>query len=85
MLCWFYKNCTDLYILFPITFEKLFKLVPNFEQDFAPDSPLGNFICRLVDAKEVADVAVFLCSDKSSSISGEAIATDGGAGSFISY
>ncbi len=55
------------------------------KQDFAPDSPLGNFICRLVDAKEVADVAVFLCSDKSSSISGEAIATDGGSGSFISY
>ena len=55
------------------------------KQDFAPDSPLGNFICRMVEAEEVANVAAFLCSDKASSISGEAIATDGGAGPFISY
>ena len=29
-------------------------------QDFAPDAPRGNAICRMVDAAEVAFVAVFL-------------------------
>jgi hypothetical protein len=33
-------------------------------QDFAPDSPRGNVICRMVDASEIAFVAVFLASDK---------------------
>jgi hypothetical protein len=27
------------------------------KQDFDPNSPIGNFICRMVEAKEVADVA----------------------------
>jgi NAD(P)-dependent dehydrogenase (short-subunit alcohol dehydrogenase family) len=33
-------------------------------QDFAPDAPRGNAICRMVDASEIAFVAVFLASDK---------------------
>src|SRR2546426_8007690 len=33
-------------------------------RDFAPDSPRGNAICRMVDAAEIAHVAVFLASDK---------------------
>src|ERR1043165_8357293 len=33
-------------------------------QDFAPDSPRGNAICRMVDASEVAFVAAFLASEK---------------------
>src|SRR5216683_7486944 len=33
-------------------------------RDFAPDSPRGNSICRMVDASEVAFVAVFLASEK---------------------
>jgi hypothetical protein len=34
-------------------------------QDFAPDSPRGNAICRMVDASEVAFGAAFLASEKS--------------------
>jgi NAD(P)-dependent dehydrogenase (short-subunit alcohol dehydrogenase family) len=33
-------------------------------RDFAPDSPRGNAICRMVDASEVAFVAVFLASER---------------------
>jgi hypothetical protein len=33
-------------------------------RDFAPDSPRGNAICRMVDASEVAFVVVFLASEK---------------------
>src|SRR6266478_5645254 len=40
-------------------------------QDFAPDSPRGNAICRMVDASEVAFVAVFLASEKAWAVSGE--------------
>ena len=32
-------------------------------RDFAPDSPRGNAICRMVDASEVAFLAVFLASE----------------------
>src|SRR6202521_4917208 len=49
-------------------------------QDFAPDSPRGNAICRMVDAAEVAFVAVFLASDKAWAVSGELVAASGGAG-----
>src|SRR6058998_1625937 len=42
-------------------------------QDFAPDSPRGNSICRMVDAAEVAFVAVFLASDKAWAFSGELV------------
>ena len=40
-------------------------------RDFAPDSPRGNAICRMVDASEVAFVAVFLASEKAWAVSGE--------------
>ena len=54
-------------------------------QDFAPDSPRGNAICRMVDASEIAFVAVFLASDKAWAISGELVAATGGAGRTVHY
>ncbi len=55
------------------------------QQDFAPDSPRGNAICRMVDAAEIAFVAVFLASDKAWAISGELVAATGGAGRTVYY
>ena len=43
-------------------------------QDFAPNSPRGNAICRMVDASEIAFVTVFLASKKAWAVSGELIA-----------
>ena len=54
-------------------------------QDFAPDSPRGNAICRMVDASEVAFVAVFLASEKAWAVSGELVAAGGGAGRSVYY
>jgi NAD(P)-dependent dehydrogenase (short-subunit alcohol dehydrogenase family) len=54
-------------------------------QDFAPDSPRGNAICRMVDASEVAFVAVFLASEKAWAVSGELVAASGGAGRSVYY
>jgi len=54
-------------------------------QDFAPDSPRGNAICRMVDASEIAFVTVFLASNKAWAISGELIAATGGAGRTVYY
>ena len=53
--------------------------------DFAPDSPRGNAICRMVDATEVAYVTAFLASDKAWAISGELIVASGGAGRSVYY
>src|SRR6202048_3882861 len=50
-------------------------------QDFAPDSPRGNAICRTVDAF----LAVFLASDKAWAVSGELVAASGGAGRSVYY
>jgi NAD(P)-dependent dehydrogenase (short-subunit alcohol dehydrogenase family) len=50
------------------------------KRDFAPDSPRGNAICRMVDAAEIAYVAVFLASDRAWAISGELVVATGGAG-----
>ena len=58
---------------------------PRRRQDFAPDSPRGNAICRMVDASEVAFVAVFLASDKAWAVSGELVAATGGAGRTVFY
>jgi NAD(P)-dependent dehydrogenase (short-subunit alcohol dehydrogenase family) len=44
-------------------------------RDFAPDSPRGNVICRMVDALEVAFVAVFLASEKAWAVSGALVAS----------
>jgi NAD(P)-dependent dehydrogenase (short-subunit alcohol dehydrogenase family) len=49
-------------------------------RDFAPDSPRGNAICRMVDAAEIAYVTVFLASEKSWAVSGELVVATGGAG-----
>ena len=54
-------------------------------KDFAPDSPRGNAICRMVDASEIATVTAFLASDRSWAISGELIVATGGAGRSVYY
>jgi NAD(P)-dependent dehydrogenase (short-subunit alcohol dehydrogenase family) len=54
-------------------------------RDFAPDSPRGNAICRMVDASEIAFLAVFLASEKAWSVTGELIAATGGAGRSVYY
>jgi len=54
-------------------------------RDFAPDSPRGNAICRMVDASEVAFVAVFLASEKAWAVSGELVSASGGAGRAVYY
>ena len=53
--------------------------------DFAPDSPRGNAICRMVDASEIAYVTVFLASDKAWAVSGELVVATGGAGRSVYY
>jgi len=53
--------------------------------DFAPDSPRGNAICRMVDASEIGYFTAFLASDKAWSITGEVIAAGGGVGSAVYY
>ena len=55
------------------------------KRNFAPDSPRGNAICRMVDASEVAYVATFLASNKSWAISGELLVAGGGAGRNVYY
>ena len=45
----------------------------------------GNSIGRMVDAQEVAYLAVFLCSDKSRAINGETIPADGGSSPSVYY
>lgn len=54
-------------------------------QDFAPDSPRGNAICRMVDASEIAFVTAFLASEKAWAVSGELVAATGGAGRNVYY
>lgn len=55
------------------------------KRSYAPDSPRGNAICRMVDAAEVAYVTAFLASDKSWAISGELVVATGGAGRSVYY
>jgi NAD(P)-dependent dehydrogenase (short-subunit alcohol dehydrogenase family) len=55
------------------------------KRNYAPDSPRGNAICRMVDAAEVAYVAAFLASEKSWAISGELVVATGGAGRSVYY
>ena len=54
-------------------------------RDFAPESPRGNAICRMVDASEIGYFTAFLASDKAWSITGEVIAAGGGVGSAVYY
>ena len=55
------------------------------KQDFAPDSPRGNAICRMVDASEIAYLTVFLASDRAWAVSGELVVATGGAGRAVYY
>ena len=55
------------------------------QRDFAPGSPSGNAICRMVDASEVGYLTAFLCSDKAWAITGELISAGGGTGSAVYY
>jgi NAD(P)-dependent dehydrogenase (short-subunit alcohol dehydrogenase family) len=55
------------------------------QRDFAPDSPRGNAICRMVDASEIAYLTVFLASDKAWAVSGELVVATGGAGRAVYY
>lgn len=55
------------------------------KHDYAPGSPRGNAIGRMVDAAEVAYVAAFLASEKAAAISGELIVASGGTGSSVYY
>jgi NAD(P)-dependent dehydrogenase (short-subunit alcohol dehydrogenase family) len=55
------------------------------QRDFAPDSPRGNAICRMVDASEVGFLTAFLASDKAWAITGEVIAAGGGTGNAVYY
>jgi NAD(P)-dependent dehydrogenase (short-subunit alcohol dehydrogenase family) len=55
------------------------------QRDFAPDSPRGNAICRMVDASEIAFVTLFLASDKAWAVSGELVLATGGAGRTVYY
>jgi NAD(P)-dependent dehydrogenase (short-subunit alcohol dehydrogenase family) len=54
-------------------------------RDFAPDSPRGNAICRMVDATEIAYVTAFLASNRAWAISGELVVATGGAGRSVYY
>src|SRR5436853_6773516 len=54
-------------------------------RDFAPASARGNAICRMVDAAEIAYLAVFLASDKAWAVSGELVVATGGAGRSVYY
>src|SRR5262249_17469947 len=52
-------------------------------RDFGPDSSRGNSICRMVDAAEIASVAVFLPSEKAWPVCGELLVANGGAGRWV--
>jgi len=54
-------------------------------RDYAEDSPRGNAIGRMVDAAEIAYLAVFLASDKAWAVTGELVVATGGAGRAVYY
>ena len=53
--------------------------------DYAADSPRANSIGRMVDASEIGDLAVFLCSDRAWALNGEVFAADGGGSPAVYY
>ena len=55
------------------------------ERNFAPDSPAGNAICRMVDASEIGYLTAYLASDKAWAVTGEVIAAGGGTGNAVYY
>jgi len=54
-------------------------------RDFAEGSPRANAIGRMVDASEIADLTVFLCSEKAWCVTGGTIAADGGGSAAVYY
>ena len=54
-------------------------------RDFAPDSPTGNAIGRMVDASELGFLTAYLASDKAWAVTGEVIAAGGGMGTAVYY
>ena len=54
-------------------------------QDFAPGSPRGNHICRMVDASEIGYLTAFLASNRAWAVTGELIAAGGGTGNAVYY
>ena len=54
-------------------------------RDYAPDSPRGNAIGRMVDAAEIAYLTAFLASDKAWAVTGELVVATGGAGRAVYY
>jgi NAD(P)-dependent dehydrogenase (short-subunit alcohol dehydrogenase family) len=54
-------------------------------RDFAPDSPRGNAIGRMVDAAEIAYLTAYLASDKAWAVSGELVVATGGSGRAVYY
>jgi NAD(P)-dependent dehydrogenase (short-subunit alcohol dehydrogenase family) len=54
-------------------------------REFAPDSPRGNAIGRMVDASEIAYLTAFLASDKAWAITGELVVANGGVGQAVYY
>lgn len=66
--------------------EREGRSVREIEQaDYAPGSLRGNAIGRMVDAREVAYLAAFLCSDRAWAVTGEVIAAGGGVGNAVYY
>jgi NAD(P)-dependent dehydrogenase (short-subunit alcohol dehydrogenase family) len=54
-------------------------------QDYLPGAARSNAIGRMVDASELAFVAVFLASDKARTVTGELISPNGGQGNWVYY
>ena len=52
---------------------------------FAPESPASNALGRMVDASEVANVAVFLASEQACAMTGELLNPNGGAVKAVFY
>jgi NAD(P)-dependent dehydrogenase (short-subunit alcohol dehydrogenase family) len=55
------------------------------QRDFAPGAPRTNAIGRMVEAEEVAYVAVFLASERAAALNGELVIPNGGAPNAVFY
>jgi NAD(P)-dependent dehydrogenase (short-subunit alcohol dehydrogenase family) len=54
--------------------EQFFEMRPDLEADFIAQAPMG----RIATPEEVAEAALWLCSDASSFVTGHVLAVDGG-------
>lgn len=54
-------------------------------QDYLPGAPRSNAIGRMVDASEIAFLAVFLASEKAQAMTGELLSPNGGQGNAVYY